>query len=106
MVKVLLNNVVLADSPSPVILEGNYYFPPDSVSKVNLKNSGTTTVCPWKGTASYYSADVNGKAVKDVAWQAVKLHPVVPDSYGFHPGITPSPVPREPTSRITLLSTR
>ncbi|KAF8133987.1 DUF427-domain-containing protein [Boletus edulis] len=68
MVKVLLNNVVLADSPSPVILEGNYYFPPDSVSKANLKNSGTTTVCPWKGTASYYSADVNGKAVKDVAW--------------------------------------
>ncbi|KAN0087738.1 protein of unknown function (DUF427) domain containing protein [Tylopilus felleus] len=68
MVKVLVNNVVLADSETPVILEGNYYFPPDTVKKTNLSSSDTTTVCPWKGTASYYSADVDGKSVQDIAW--------------------------------------
>ncbi|KAG9315628.1 DUF427-domain-containing protein [Chiua virens] len=68
MVKVLLNTTVLAESDNAIVLEGNYYFPPDSVRNVNLVTSNTSTVCPWKGTASYYSADVDGKSVKDIAW--------------------------------------
>ncbi|KAI9462202.1 DUF427-domain-containing protein [Boletus coccyginus] len=68
MVRVLFNNVELANCDSPIVLEGNYYFPPETVNKVNFSSSDTSTTCPWKGIASYYSADVDGKSVKDIAW--------------------------------------
>jgi len=68
MVKVTLNGTVLAESDSTVVVEGNHYFPPDAVKKDLFTDSKTSTVCPWKGTASYYDATVDGKTVKDVAW--------------------------------------
>jgi len=68
MVKVTLNGEILAESDSTVVVEGNHYFPPDSVTKSLFSDSDTSTVCPWKGTASYYNATVGGKEVKDVAW--------------------------------------
>jgi len=69
MVKVTLNGTVLAESTDTVIVENNHYFPPDSVDKSFLTDSDTSTVCPWKGVASYYNATV-GKdpTVKDIAW--------------------------------------
>ncbi|KAF8558352.1 DUF427-domain-containing protein [Imleria badia] len=75
MVRVLLNNVLLAECDTPVILEGNYYFPSGTVHKTNLSTSNTSTVCPWKGTASYYSADVDGTSVKDIAWYYAEPKP-------------------------------
>lgn len=68
MVKVVLDGTVLADSDKTVIVENNHYFPPDAVNKEYFTDSSTSTVCPWKGTAAYYSATVNGQTVRDIAW--------------------------------------
>ncbi|KAF8626024.1 hypothetical protein AX15_005114 [Amanita polypyramis BW_CC] len=68
MVKVSYNGTVLAESKETIVIEGNHYFPPSSIKENLFTNSNTSTVCPWKGTASYYNATVDGKAIKDVAW--------------------------------------
>ncbi len=59
---------IIAESESTVVVEGNHYFPPESVVKKNLKSSPTTTVCPWKGTAHYYSVVVGDEENRDAAW--------------------------------------
>jgi uncharacterized protein (DUF427 family) len=68
MVRAMWNNAVLAESDETGIVEGNHYFPRDSVRREYLKPSSTHTVCPWKGTASYYDIEVNGRVNKDAAW--------------------------------------
>lgn len=62
------NGEVIAESDDTVIVEGNHYFPIDSVHQQYLRPSETTTVCPWKGTASYYTLHVNGEDNTDAAW--------------------------------------
>lgn len=59
---------VIAVSDHTVEVEGNQYFPSDSVSKEYLKSSATHTTCGWKGVASYYTIEVNGATNKDAAW--------------------------------------
>ncbi len=59
---------VIAESDSTVLVEGNHYFPPESVRRKFLESSPTTTVCPWKGTASYYNVVVAGQVNRDAAW--------------------------------------
>ncbi|KAK7014092.1 hypothetical protein VNI00_019414 [Paramarasmius palmivorus] len=66
--KATLNGNVLAESNETVVVEGNHYFPPSSIKKEYFTDSSTSTVCPWKGTASYYDASVDGNTVKDIAW--------------------------------------
>ncbi|KAL1682407.1 hypothetical protein EV122DRAFT_274518 [Schizophyllum commune] len=66
--KATLNGTVLAESDNTTVVEGNHYFPPESIKKDLFKPSNTTTHCPWKGNASYYSVEVNGNTVKDAAW--------------------------------------
>jgi uncharacterized protein (DUF427 family) len=66
--KATWNGHVVADSDDIVKVEGNAYFPLGSLNKTFLKESATTSVCPWKGTASYYSLSVDGKENKDAAW--------------------------------------
>ena len=61
-------NVVLADSDATVVVEGNHYFPPNSLNPAYLKESDTHTTCPWKGEASYYHVEVDGEMKKDAAW--------------------------------------
>jgi uncharacterized protein (DUF427 family) len=68
MAKAMWNGVVLAESDRCQIVEGNYYFPPETVSTEYLKNSGTHTRCSWKGEASYYTIVVNGQENMDAAW--------------------------------------
>ena len=68
MARAIWNNAVLAESDKTVIVEGNHYFPPDSVRQEYLKPSSTHTACPWKGTASYHDIEVNGRVNKDAAW--------------------------------------
>ncbi|KZV98868.1 DUF427-domain-containing protein [Exidia glandulosa HHB12029] len=68
MVKVTLDGTLIAESDATVVVEGNHYFPPESVKKEFFSDSATSTGCPWKGQASYYNATVEGKVVKDVAW--------------------------------------
>lgn len=68
MPKAIWNGAVLAESDETVVVEGNHYFPPESLNKELFKESETTSVCPWKGTASYYSIEVDGKTNADAAW--------------------------------------
>lgn len=62
------NGVTIARSDDIVSVEGNAYFPREAVNDEYLRESPTTTVCPWKGTASYYSLVVNGKENPDAVW--------------------------------------
>lgn len=66
--KALWNNTVIAESNDTVVVENNHYFPLASVKAEYLKPSTTTSVCPWKGTANYYTLDVNGKTNPDAVW--------------------------------------
>ncbi len=66
--KAIWKNTVLAVSDKTRIIEGNHYFPPDSVSKEYFQESETHTICPWKGKAGYYDIIVNGDVNKDAAW--------------------------------------
>jgi len=66
--KATWNNEVIADSDNTVVVEGNHYFPSDSVNQDHLQPSSTHTICPWKGEASYYNVVVNGETNKDAAW--------------------------------------
>ena len=68
MMKALWNNQVIAESDDTVVVENNHYFPKESVKAGFLKASDTHTVCPWKGLASYYSLEVDGKQNADAAW--------------------------------------
>ena len=60
--------IAQADESEVQLVEGNVYFPPHKVERALLKASDTHTVCPWKGTASYYDVVVEGKTNKDAAW--------------------------------------
>lgn len=68
MPKAVWNGTVIADSDDTVVVEGNHYFPPDSVRWEHLQESRKTTTCPWKGRASYYNVVVDGEANRDAAW--------------------------------------
>ncbi|MDN5217452.1 DUF427 domain-containing protein [Fulvivirgaceae bacterium BMA12] len=68
MAKAIWNGVVLAESDDVVVVEGNKYFPPESINKDYFKETDTHTTCPWKGLASYYSIEVNGDVNEDAAW--------------------------------------
>ena len=59
---------VLAESEETVVVEGNHYFPADSVRREHFRESETHTVCPWKGTASYYDVVVGDDVNRDAAW--------------------------------------
>ena len=66
--KAIWNNQVVAESDETLIVEGNHYFPEASLKKEFFKPSTTNTVCPWKGTASYYNISVEGAENSDAAW--------------------------------------
>jgi uncharacterized protein (DUF427 family) len=68
MAKATWNGAVIAESDDTVIVEGNHYFPRSSVRQDLLRDSGTHSVCPWKGTASYQSIEVDGQVNKDALW--------------------------------------
>ena len=68
MLKATWEGAVLADSNDCVVVEGNQYFPADSVNRDYFKPAAGTTVCPWKGTAHYYDIEVGGKRNPSAAW--------------------------------------
>lgn len=68
MAKAIWKGTTIADSADTVVVEGNHYFPPESVNSQFLRPSETHTKCPWKGTASYYDIEVNGERNRDAAW--------------------------------------
>ncbi len=68
MAKAIWNGKLLAESDRVELVEGNVYFPPDSVKREFFNDSKTHTICPWKGEASYYHIEVDGKVNVDAAW--------------------------------------
>ncbi|MFY0593842.1 DUF427 domain-containing protein [Roseivirga sp.] len=66
--KAIWNDEVIAESNETVVVEGNHYFPHDSINKEYYKPSNTQSNCPWKGMASYYTVEVNGSENPDAAW--------------------------------------
>lgn len=68
MPKAVFNGQVIAASDDTVVVEGNHYFPPDSVNSEYLKPSQAHTTCPWKGVASYYDVEVESEVASAGAW--------------------------------------
>jgi uncharacterized protein (DUF427 family) len=68
MPQAIFNGTVIAESDDTEMVEGNHYFPPDSVKMEFFQPIDRTTVCPWKGTASYYDITVDGETQSGAAW--------------------------------------
>jgi uncharacterized protein (DUF427 family) len=66
--KAVWKGTVIAESPDTVIVEGNHYFPKASVNAALLEPSNHTSVCPWKGTANYFTLNVNGERNVNAVW--------------------------------------
>ncbi len=66
--KATFNGKVLAESDETIYIEGNHYFPPDSVDERYLHRSAMRSACPWKGIASYYTIEVEGNRSRNAAW--------------------------------------
>jgi uncharacterized protein (DUF427 family) len=90
MPKATWNGQTIADSDDTVVVEGNYYFPRESVNADYLRESSTTSVCPWKGTASYVSLVVDGEENTDAAWFYPEPKPAageIVDRFAFWKGV-------------------
>jgi len=81
--KAIWNNQVIAESTKTVVIENNHYFPPESIKKPFFTNSKTTSHCPWKGEASYYTLEVDGKTNEDAAWYYPKTSHAAKSIEGF-----------------------
>jgi uncharacterized protein (DUF427 family) len=68
MAKAVWEGVILAESGNCILVEGNHYFPPDSIHPEYFQPSEHTSICGWKGTARYYDIEVNGKRNPNAAW--------------------------------------
>ena len=68
MPKASWEGVVLAESEHTEVVEGNHYFPPDSIKQEYFKPIDQTSICPWKGTARYYDIEVSGQTNPGAAW--------------------------------------
>ena len=73
--KTIWNGAVLAESDDTEVVEGNHYFPAESLRSEYFQPSETHTVCPWKGTASYYDVVVDGDVNGDAAWYYPEAKP-------------------------------
>jgi uncharacterized protein (DUF427 family) len=88
--KAIWNNTVIAESEKTIQVEGNHYFPADTIKKEFFKPSDTHTTCPWKGVASYYTLEVNGETNKDAAWYYPEAKPAareIQDHVAFWKGV-------------------
>ena len=68
MPKAIWNDLVIAESADTVVVEGNHYFPREALRDDVVRDSETHSVCPWKGTASYYSLEHDGRRSTDAVW--------------------------------------
>ena len=83
MPKAVWNDVVLAESDDTQVVEGNHYFPPDSLAKEYFRQTETTTVCGWKGTANYYDIVVGDQINSGAAWYYENPLPEAENIKGF-----------------------
>ena len=68
MARAIWKGAVLAESDATIVVEGNHYFPPDSLDRTHFRPSASHTICGWKGTASYYDVAVGDAVNHDAAW--------------------------------------
>jgi uncharacterized protein (DUF427 family) len=90
MPKAIWNDEIIAESDDTVVVEGNHYFPRSSLREDVLRPSDTHTVCPWKGRASYYSLELDGRSTKDAVWYYPEPKPdaaAVRDRVAFWKGV-------------------
>lgn len=92
MPKAIWNGVVLAEAPADQVemVEGNVYFPAEAIKREYFRTSATHTVCPWKGTASYYTVVVDGQENADAAWYYPEPKPAasqITDHVAFWRGV-------------------
>ena len=90
MAKAVWQGAVVAESDKTIEVEGNQYFPPEAIRKQYFKPSAQHTVCPWKGTASYYDVEVNGKRNAGAAWYYPEPKPAasqIKDHVAFWKGV-------------------
>jgi len=66
--KATVNGIVVAETDNYEVVDGNIYFPPDSITQSHFTTTSTHTHCPYKGEASYYTVTTNKTEVKDAAW--------------------------------------
>ncbi|MBL7711935.1 MAG: DUF427 domain-containing protein [Chitinophagaceae bacterium] len=66
--KAIFNGTVIAESDNTILVEGNHYFPAESIRKEYFTETSHHSVCPWKGLASYYTVSVNGQQNENAAW--------------------------------------
>lgn len=66
--KAIWNNTVIAESDETIVVENNHYFPANSIKKQYFTSTDLHSTCPWKGVASYYTVDVDGKPNPNAAW--------------------------------------
>jgi uncharacterized protein (DUF427 family) len=83
MAKATWNGAVLAESDRFEVVEGNVYFPPETLHREHVEDSATHTECGWKGTASYYDVVADGKVNKDAAWYYPDPKPAAANIKGF-----------------------
>ena len=91
MPKAIWNNIVIAESDRFETVEGNLYFPPDSIKREFFRDSATHTTCSWKGVASYYDVVVDGQTNRDAAWYYPQTLPAadnISDYVAFWRGVT------------------
>lgn len=94
MPRAIWNGKVIADTERFETVEGNIYFPPQSVKLEYFKSSQTRTICPWKGTAHYYTVVVDGKENRDAAWYYPQPKPAaagIRDYVAFWRGVEVEP---------------
>lgn len=90
MTQAIWNGAVIAESDSTEVVEGNHYFPADSVRWDLLQPSNKRTVCPWKGAANYYDISVEGKTNPNAVWQYQTPNPAareIKDHVAFWHGV-------------------
>lgn len=88
--KAVWNGQTIAESDSTEVVEGNHYFPPASLNKEFLKESDTTSTCPWKGFANYYDIVVDGETTEGAAWYYKNPSPAaaqIKDHVAFWKGV-------------------
>ncbi len=91
--RAVFNGTVIAESDDTVVVEGNHYFPPDSVKNEFFTPTDHSTVCPWKGTSSYYDVTVDGETASNAAWyypEPKDAASEIKDHVAFYPVVTVS----------------
>lgn len=83
MAKAIWKGTILAESDNTRVVEGNHYFPPDSIKKEYFQTSENRTMCPWKGLASYYDIEVDGQVNKNAAWYYPAPKPAAKNIGGY-----------------------